>query len=78
MPLNTAFFPCLLINLSIDILVVCLIDNNALRGKQNLNYKIYWEKKLMNRIDYSSSVMNSPQNFTSLLSKLKTLFNILI
>ena len=52
--------------------------NNALRGKQNLNYKIYWEKKLMNRIDYSSSVMNSPQNFTSLLSKLKTLFNILI
>ena len=34
--------------------------NNALRGKQNLNYKIYGEKKLMNRIDYSSSVMNSP------------------
>ena len=34
---------------------------------------IHWlarKKKLMNRIDYSSSVENSPKNFTCILSKL--------
>ena len=46
MPLNTAFFPRLLISLSIDILAVCLIDKQCFTGKQNLNYKIYWEKKI--------------------------------
>ena len=32
MPLNTAFFPRLLINLSIDVLVVCLIDKQCFMG----------------------------------------------
>ena len=32
MPLNTAFFPRLLINLSIDILAACLIDKQCFTG----------------------------------------------
>ena len=75
MPLNTAFFPCLLINLSIDILAVCLIDKQCFTGKQNLNYKIYWEKKIDEQ-DWLQFFCNEfPPKRHLLLSKLRTQFN---